>query len=67
MESVGVAVVGCDPTPPSFAATAQSFGIPFQQCTATPETVTQALESVLDATGPTMIEITAPTLAVSKE
>lgn len=59
MEAVDVTVVGCDPTPPDFAATAQSFGIPHIAVAYSPEAVAAALKAAPDK-GPSFIEITAP-------
>ena len=60
MQNVGVTVVGCDPTPPDFEATAKSFGIPHQHCAAEPDAVAHALASTAGLSGPSMIEIEAP-------
>lgn len=59
MQDVGVTVVGCDPTPPGFAAAAQSFGIPYQLVQADPDEVASALKAT-PAGGPSLIEIAAP-------
>lgn len=59
MQDVGVTVVGCDPTPPDFAAAAQSFGIPHQRVPAEPSEVAAALRAA-PADGPSLIEISAP-------
>ncbi len=59
MQDVGVAVVGCDPIPPDFAAAAQSFGISYQRVPADPAEVATALNAA-PVGGPSMIEITAP-------
>jgi len=58
-------VVGCDPTPPNFEATALSFGIPHQRCTTDPQAVAAAVTACADITGPSMIEIEAPVFAPS--
>ena len=60
MQDAGVTVVGCDPTPPDFEATAKSFGIPHQHCTADPTAVADALAATARMPGPSMIEIEAP-------
>ncbi|MEM8732071.1 MAG: thiamine pyrophosphate-dependent enzyme, partial [Pseudomonadota bacterium] len=60
MEEVGVTVLGCDPTPPDFAATAQSFSIPFTTCDMTPESAAQAVTRMAQIDGPSMIELRAP-------
>lgn len=65
MQDVGVTVVGCDPTPPNFEATALSFGIPHQRCTTDPQAVAAAITACADITGPSMIEIEAPVFAPS--
>lgn len=65
MQDVGVTVVGCDPTPPNFEATALSFGIPHQRCTADPQAVAAAVTACADITGPSMIEIEAPVFTPS--
>ena len=60
MQDVGVTVVGCDPTPPDFEATAKSFTIPHQHCAADPQAVAKALAASARLSGPSMIEIEAP-------
>ncbi len=60
MEDVGVPVLGCDPTPPDFAATAASYGIAHKATPAIPEEVALALRAVAHSGGPAMIEITTP-------
>ncbi|NRB18768.1 MAG: 5-guanidino-2-oxopentanoate decarboxylase [Rhodobacteraceae bacterium] len=60
MQDAGVTVVGCDPTPPDFAATAKSFTIPHQHCAADPQAVAEALATSARLPGPSMIEIEAP-------
>jgi acetolactate synthase-1/2/3 large subunit len=57
MESAGVDVVGCSPTPPDFALQAQAFGMEYIRCDATPEDLAEALRSRAQATGPCLIEI----------
>ncbi|MGR3620815.1 5-guanidino-2-oxopentanoate decarboxylase [Pseudophaeobacter sp.] len=66
MEAVDVAVVGCDPTPPDFAATARSFGIPYVTVEDTPDAVAAALETA-PSQGPNFVEITAPVFAPTKD
>lgn len=65
MQDVGVTVVGCDPTPPNFEATALSFGIPHQNCGTDPQAVATAVTACADITGPCMIEIEAPVFTPS--
>lgn len=60
MKAVDVAVVGCDPTPPDFAATAQSFGIPFSRVPMTPQTVAVALQECAARGTPSILEIDIP-------
>ncbi len=67
MQNVGVTVTGCDPSPPDFAATAKSFGIPFTTVPAEPRAVAQALRDTVVLNGPTMVEITAPKSERSKD
>lgn len=66
MEAVDVTVVGCDPTPPDFAATAQSFGIPHIAVTDSPEAVVSALKAA-PVQGPCFIEISAPVFTPRKD
>lgn len=63
---LGVAVVGCDPTPPDFAATAASFGIPHQAVGPDPAAIADALQKA-PADAPSMIEIAAPAFVPAKE
>ena len=42
MQGIGVTVIGCDPSPPDFATTAKSFGVPFTSVPAEPHAVAQA-------------------------
>ncbi len=67
MEDVGVTVVGCDPTPPDFAATALSFTIPHRQVPMTPYALAMALHDTAGLTGPQMIEIKAPPFVPAKD
>lgn len=61
MRAVGVSVVGCDPTPPDFAAIAAACGMPHSICTAAdPAGFAAALAEARHHTGPTLIEIDAP-------
>lgn len=60
MAEAGVTVIGCDPTPPGFAETARSFGIPYTQVTDDPQQVARALGAAAAANGPVLIEVTAP-------
>ena len=64
MEDVGVDVIGCDPTPPGFAATAQSFGIPHVTVSVDPAEVAAAVTQN-QGQGPRIVEITAPVFAPS--
>ena len=59
MRSAGVDVLGCDPTPPDFAAVARSFGIPFQRVDQSVTNIRTAFESVPQS-GPSMIEVVIP-------
>ncbi len=61
MQDAGVSVVGCDPSPPNFKATASSFGIPYFHIRTTPGAVAEAMASATRHSGPSMIEIEAPT------
>jgi len=65
MQDVGVTVVGCDPTPPDFEATAKSFAIPHHRCAADPQAVADAMAAAAQLTGPSMIEIEAPVFRAS--
>ncbi len=66
MEAVAVAVIGCDPTPPDFAATALSFGIPHVVVANTAAAVATALKAT-EGQGPSFIEITAPVFAPAQD
>lgn len=66
MQDVGVTVVGCDPTPPDFAATARSFGIPHQAVAQIPAEVAAALRAA-PKSGPSMIEIAAPVFVPTQD
>lgn len=67
MHEAGVAVVGCDPTPPDFEATAKSFGIPYFRCAAAPRNVAAAMASAARHSGPNMIEIATPKFVPAKD
>lgn len=67
MEDADVTVVGCDPTPPDFAATAQSFGIPHRRLVMAPEAIAAALKDMAGTAGPQMIEIEAPEFVPAKD
>ena len=60
MRAVGVTVVGCDPTPPDFAATAKSMSVPYTICKPDPAVVGLALKQMAASTGPSIIEVHAP-------
>ncbi|RBI73089.1 hypothetical protein DQW77_09555 [Roseovarius sp. TE539] len=60
MRAAEVSVVGCDPTPPEFAAIARACRIPYQACTATPADLARTLSELrASGDGPVMIEIDA--------
>ena len=61
MQAVDITVVGCDPTPPDFNATAASFGVPFYRCNV--DGFGAALTEARDEHGPVIVEIIAPNLA----
>lgn len=65
MQAVGVTVVGCDPTPPDFAAVAQSCGMPFWRCGPDADAFAAALKAASAKAGPTLIEVQAPNLSHS--
>jgi acetolactate synthase-1/2/3 large subunit len=67
MQAVGVTVVGCDPTPPDFAAVARSFGMPSWHCGPEAKALASALKAASIETGPTLIEVQAPNLSHSPE
>jgi len=67
MQDVGVSVIGCDPSPPDFAATAKSFGIPFTTAQAEPQAVAHALRKIAALDGPSMIEVTASKFEPQKD
>ncbi len=64
MQAVDITVVGCDPTPPDFRATAASFGVPFYRTDVDGFGV--ALTQARDENGPVIVEITAPNLSHQK-
>ncbi len=66
MQDVGVPVVGCDPTPPDFAATAASFGIPHQAVGPDLAAISEALRQA-PADAPSMIEIGAPLFVPARD
>ena len=59
MAAVDIDVVGCDPQPPLFEYVAKACSMPFASCSKSPESLQQAIASLTEVTGPTMIEITA--------
>ena len=61
MQNVNITVVGCDPTPPDFRATAASFGVPFYRCDV--DGFGTALADARDEHGPVIVEIVTPNLA----
>ncbi|MFY2824573.1 5-guanidino-2-oxopentanoate decarboxylase [Ruegeria sp. MALMAid1280] len=67
MQNVGVTVIGCDPSPPDFAATAKSFGIPFSSASFEPDAIAQVLRAATHIDGPSMIEVTAPKFEPRKD
>ncbi|WP_104016911.1 5-guanidino-2-oxopentanoate decarboxylase [Roseovarius nitratireducens] len=67
MQDVGVTVLGCDPTPPDFVATAQSFGIPHTRVPMESKAVAAAVKLVGGQAGPSMIEISAPRFVPVKD
>jgi acetolactate synthase I/II/III large subunit len=60
MQAAGVEIIGCDPTPPGFAAIALACGIPFRRCDPDGPAVASAIRDSLTGQGPAMIEITVP-------
>jgi acetolactate synthase-1/2/3 large subunit len=66
MQDVGVEVIGCDPTPPGFAYTARSFGIPHTVVANDPAAIATALSQKVGQ-GPRIIEVTAPVFVPSEE
>ena len=58
MVAAGVAIVGCDPTPPDFAMIATACGMSYQKCSMTQTALSDALQRVKLQDAPEMIEIT---------
>ncbi|SDX88700.1 acetolactate synthase-1/2/3 large subunit [Ruegeria halocynthiae] len=67
MQDVGVTVIGCDPSPPDFAATAKSFGIPYSKALPESDAIAQAVRKADRCAGPSMIEIIAPKFEPQKD
>lgn len=63
MQSVGITVIGCDPTPPDFEYVARSCRMPFWRCDAHPAEVAKTLVLAAPTVGPKIIEIVAQNLA----
>jgi acetolactate synthase-1/2/3 large subunit len=61
MQVADITVVGCDPTPPDFSATAASFGVPFYRCDV--DGFGAALAQARDEHAPVIVEIIAQNLA----
>lgn len=57
MAQAGVAVIGCDPTPPDFAAIATACAMPYRRSAMTPAALAAALSALVPKDGPVMIEI----------
>lgn len=57
MAEAGVPVLGCDPTPPDFAAVAAACAMPFRRIAMTPAALSAALVALVPKGGPVMIEI----------
>lgn len=57
MTEAGVPVIGCDPTPPDFAAIATACAMPYHRCAMTPAALSAALRAMVPADRPVMIEI----------
>lgn len=66
MQDAGLVVVGCDPSPPDFQASARSFGIPYWHCGTTPRAAAEVMASAARHPGPSMIEIEAPKFVSAK-
>ena len=60
MEAAEVEVIGCAPTPPDFAATAASFGIPYSNVPPDPKAIAAALAEASEQNRPSILEITLP-------
>lgn len=59
MEAVDIEVIGCDPSPPDFAAMAQGFGIPYYKVSQAPETVSHAVREAQGNKTPAIVEVAA--------
>ena len=59
MRAADVEVIGCDPTPPDFAAIAAACGMPFHRSGARAADLCEALRNALKETGPSIVEINA--------
>lgn len=59
MEADGLAVIGCDPTPPDFAGIAEACAIRFVRCGTASSDIADALRQALSGPGPAIIEIDA--------
>lgn len=66
MQAAKVDVVGCDPSPPDFAAVAASFGIPFRRTDMDPKSVSAALAAFKFQNMPSILEIEIPGPANNK-
>lgn len=60
MESAEVEVVGCTPTPPDFALTAQAFGMRYSRVADVAEQVATALTALAQGQGAAILEVAAP-------
>ncbi|MCP4319358.1 MAG: 5-guanidino-2-oxopentanoate decarboxylase [Hyphomicrobiales bacterium] len=61
MEADGIAVIGCDPTPPDFAKIADACAMPIIRCGTDGGSVANALKKAVSTAGPVMVEIDATT------
>lgn len=59
MQSAGVTVVGCDPTPPNFELIAAACQIHYLKSDTKPENVTTAVSEAATKSGPVIVEIEA--------
>ena len=59
MESAGVTVTGCHPTPPDFEGVAQSCAMAYRRAAMTPDSVAHAIRDLREPDGPVLIEIDA--------
>ncbi|WP_323778026.1 5-guanidino-2-oxopentanoate decarboxylase [Leisingera sp.] len=57
MEAVNVPIVGCNPSPPDFAAAAHSFGIPCSRAPMDPQAIAAALTAANSSGTPSILEI----------